>query len=101
VRRFENTQAYFEKGLLLVSEEGYDALVRRISALEEANPGWITPDPPTQRVGYGEIGGAISNQGKYRHSFPMLSLGNTYWDRLNRNLLFCKPFSIHAVQTLL
>ena len=74
----EYDQAYFEKSLSLVSDEEYDALVRRISALEEANPGWITPDSPTQRVGYGEIRGAISNQGKYRHSFPMLSLGNTY-----------------------
>jgi len=33
------------------SDAEYDALMRELVALEEANPGLVTPDSPTQRVG--------------------------------------------------
>jgi len=34
-----------------ISDAGYDALLRELAGLEEAHPGLVTPDSPTQRVG--------------------------------------------------
>src|SRR5688500_18015311 len=35
----------------VISDAGYDALMRRLREIEEAPPELITPDSPTQRVG--------------------------------------------------
>ena len=52
----------------------YDRLMRELHALEAANPGLITPDSPTQRVG-----GAPSREFReVRHAVPMLSLNNAF-----------------------
>ncbi len=52
----------------------YDLLFRELVDLEAANPGLITPDSPTQRVGAPVEGGFPS----VRHDVPMLSLGNVF-----------------------
>ena len=57
-----------------ISDGEYDALEQQLEALEEAHPELVTPDSPTQRVGYpvsGDFPQAV-------HSSPMLSLDNVY-----------------------
>src|SRR5919201_718670 len=55
-----------------VSDEEYDALFRRLQALEEAHPELRTPDSPTQRIG----AAPLEKFGTVRHRQPMLSLAN-------------------------
>ena len=55
-----------------ISDAEYDALMRQLQALEEANPDLFTPDSPTQRVG----GKPRDGFRKVPHSSPMLSLDN-------------------------
>jgi DNA ligase (NAD+) len=66
------------------SDADYDAIVRKLQALEEEHPELITPDSPTQRVG----GKPKEGFPKVAHSRPMLSLDNVTseeelrdWDR--------------------
>jgi len=55
-----------------ISDAEYDKLMRRLEALEQANPELATPDSPTQRVG-----AAPSERFRaVRHRTPMMSLGN-------------------------
>lgn len=57
-----------------ISDHDYDAILKRLKELEDANPHLITPDSPTQRVG-------AAPQSKFftlRHTVPMLSLSNCY-----------------------
>jgi DNA ligase (NAD+) len=58
----------------IISDAEYDALMRELRALEEANPQLIMPDSPTQRVG----APASEKFAKVRHPVPMLSLGNAF-----------------------
>ncbi len=53
-----------------LSDDQYDALMRRLVELETANPDLITPDSPTQRVG----APLESDFAKVSHVVPMLSL---------------------------
>ena len=55
-----------------ITDAEYDALMRRLQALEADNPELRTPDSPTQRVGGKPREGFV----KVRHSAPMLSLDN-------------------------
>ena len=55
-----------------VSDAEYDALMRRLRALEAEHPDLVTPDSPTQRVG----AMAAEHFVKVRHPQPMLSLAN-------------------------
>lgn len=65
---------YYVKNSPSVSDQEYDALLRRLKELETAHPEWITPDSPTQRVG-----GKVDERFKaVLHPVPMLSLDNTY-----------------------
>ncbi len=57
-----------------ISDAEFDKLMRQLKDLESENPGLITPDSPTQRVGGKPREGFI----KVAHSSPMLSLDNTY-----------------------
>src|SRR5579883_1893521 len=73
-----------------ISDAEYDALMRRLQALEAQHPELITPDSPTQRVGGKPREGFV----KVRHSSPMLSLDNALnetelrdFDRRVRELL--------------
>ncbi|CAA9525771.1 MAG: DNA ligase (NAD(+)) [uncultured Solirubrobacteraceae bacterium] len=55
-----------------IGDDDYDALLDELRAIEAANPGLVTPDSPTQRVG----GEPVSSLPKVRHEIPMLSLAN-------------------------
>jgi DNA ligase (NAD+) len=65
---------YYVKNSPTVSDQEYDALLRRLKELEAAHPEYITLDSPTQRVG-----GKVDERFKaVVHPAPMLSLDNTY-----------------------
>src|SRR5579885_566222 len=55
-----------------VSDAEYDALMRRLEALEREHPEIATPDSPTQRVG----AAPADKFGVVQHRRPMLSLSN-------------------------
>jgi len=55
-----------------VSDAEYDAMMRRLEALEREHPEVATPDSPTQRVG----AAPAEKFGVVQHSHPMLSLSN-------------------------
>lgn len=56
-----------------IPDADFDALMRKLEALEESAGAPIPPDSPTQRVGGGaELGARV------QHRSPMLSLNNTY-----------------------
>jgi DNA ligase (NAD+) len=57
-----------------VTDAEYDALMRELRALEEANPSLVTPESPTQRVGSTPQAGFA----EIAHPVPMLSLSNVY-----------------------
>ncbi len=57
-----------------ISDAEYDALFRRLQALEEAHPQSATQDSPTRRVG----GRPIDEFRAVVHPLPMLSLGNAF-----------------------
>ncbi len=57
-----------------ISDRQYDKLFAELKKLEEANPRFITPDAPTQRVSERPLEGFTN----VRHAVPMLSIDNTY-----------------------
>jgi len=57
-----------------IADAEYDRLERELLAIEEAYPRLRTPDSPSLRVG-GEPAAGFES---YRHSTPMLSLGNAF-----------------------
>ncbi|PKW25964.1 NAD-dependent DNA ligase LigA [Phycicoccus duodecadis] len=67
--------AYHVKDTPTVSDGDYDALMKRLNALEEAHPGLRTPDSPTQQVG----GAVFSTDFRaVDHLERMLSLDNAF-----------------------
>ncbi len=58
----------------VISDYEFDMLLEKLSALEKEFPELIQPDSPTQRVG----GTITSEFTSARHTYPMLSLSNTY-----------------------
>ena len=57
-----------------ISDAQYDQLYRRLEAMEQEHPGWVTPDSPTQKLG----GQALEKFEKVEHRLPLLSLGKAY-----------------------
>lgn len=57
-----------------ISDEEYDALMRKLRELEVLFPDFVTPDSPTQRVGEKPQEGFAS----FAHARPMLSLDNAF-----------------------
>ncbi|GAC1542997.1 MAG: NAD-dependent DNA ligase LigA [Vulcanimicrobiaceae bacterium] len=57
-----------------IDDAAYDALLQELVALEAEDPGLVTPDSPTQRVG----GAPASDFAPYPHAVPMLSLSNAF-----------------------
>ena len=79
-----HTERYYMLDDPEISDSEFDALVRELRALEEANPELRIPDSPTQRVG----GRASSAFAEVRHRVPMMSLDNAFsfdelvaWDK--------------------
>jgi len=63
---------YYQKDAPEISDAEYDALRRRLEALEAQFPELQTPDSPTQKVG----APPLETFAKVRHKIPMLSLNN-------------------------
>jgi len=61
---------YYVRDRPEISDEEYDRLFRELQELEEANPGLVTPDSPTQRVG-SQPSEAFDT---VDHTAPMMSL---------------------------
>ena len=70
----QHDHQYYVKNSQTISDQEYDALLRRLRELEAAHPDHVSPDSPTQRVG-----GKVDERFKaVMHPVPMLSLDNTY-----------------------
>jgi DNA ligase (NAD+) len=65
---------YYVEMAPTISDVEYDRLYHELRALEEAHPGWIDRDSPSQRV----APAPISAFPKVVRDVPMLSLDNTY-----------------------
>ena len=66
--------AYYVLDAPAVDDATYDAWMRELRGLEEAHPGLVTPDSPTQRVA-----GQVSDRfAPVRHPAPLLSLDNAF-----------------------
>ena len=65
---------YYVDGFTSLTDEEFDALMRKLEELEEQFPEYITPESPTQRVGSSLTGKAE----KFTHKVPMLSIKNAY-----------------------
>ncbi|MEI7774588.1 MAG: NAD-dependent DNA ligase LigA, partial [Verrucomicrobiota bacterium] len=70
-------QRYYLDASPIISDQAYDLLFRELRELEDAYPGLLTPDSPTQRVGGKPLEGFV----QVAHSVPMLSLDNLYADK--------------------
>ena len=73
-----------------ISDAALDSLKNELQKLEQANPEFITPDSPTQRVG----GAPLDKFEKFPHTFPMMSLFDAFneqdmrdWEKRNKNIL--------------
>ena len=69
-----NDHLYYVENSPKITDQEYDKLYRRLKDLEEAHPGLITPDSPTQWVG----GTPVKGFSTVKHIVPMMSLDNTY-----------------------
>ena len=72
IRRHE--RLYYVYDAPEISDADFDALMRRLQALEAEHPELITADSPTQRVG----GKPRAGLAKAAHSAPLQSLDNAY-----------------------
>jgi len=66
--------AYYSLDAPIMEDGVYDRLYRELEALEDSNPGLITPDSPTQRVGDRPAEQFVS----VRHRIPLYSLENAF-----------------------
>jgi DNA ligase (NAD+) len=70
----EHDYNYYILAQPVISDYDFDQLLNELIQLESANPQFITPDSPTQRVG-----SDLTKEFKpVEHKIPMLSLSNTY-----------------------
>lgn len=71
---WEHNKRYYVDNAPTISDEEFDALLKRLINIEKANPEWIHSNSPTQRVN------EIPSTGfkTVTHTVPMLSLANTY-----------------------
>ena len=74
-RILELRNAYYERDALLVSDEEYDRMMRRLEELERLFPELQSQDSPTQTVG-GRADSTLFDP--VRHAEPMLSLDNVF-----------------------
>ncbi|HYD18964.1 MAG TPA: NAD-dependent DNA ligase LigA [Patescibacteria group bacterium] len=65
---------YHQKDAPEISDAEYDAQKKQLRAIEAAFPELVTPDSPTQTVGYAPL----REFKKIRHAVPMLSLSNSF-----------------------
>lgn len=70
----EHNRRYYVENMPSISDFEFDAKMRELQELEDANPQYFDPLSPTQRVG-SDINKSF---GQVKHERPMMSLGNTY-----------------------
>ena len=70
----EHNHNYYVLDAPSIPDAEYDRLMRELSALEEANPEFQSPDSPSQKVG----GAALDKFEQVTHQVPMLSLDNAF-----------------------
>jgi len=70
----QHDRRYYVEMAPIISDAAYDTLYRELKDLEAANPDWIVPESPTQRV----APTPVSEFPKVVREHPMLSLDNTY-----------------------
>ncbi|RZF92794.1 NAD-dependent DNA ligase LigA [Pseudoalteromonas sp. N1230-9] len=70
----EHNHNYYVLDAPSIPDAEYDRLMRELSALEQANPEFQSPDSPTQKVG----GAALDKFEQVTHRVPMLSLDNAF-----------------------
>jgi DNA ligase (NAD+) len=70
----EHNNNYYILNQPSVSDFEFDLLLNELNSLEKKYPQFITPDSPTKRVG----SDLTTEFVQYNHTYPMLSLGNTY-----------------------
>ena len=68
------TYQYYTENQSDITDGEFDALMNELKELERENPGLVTPDSPTQRVG----GMAESSFEKVTHEVPMESLRDAF-----------------------
>lgn len=71
-----HNERYYQQDAPTVSDAAYDALQRRLEAIEARFPDLVTASSPTQTVGAAPARGFA----KVQHAVPMLSLGNAFSD---------------------
>ncbi len=69
-----HSRKYYTEDDPEISDFEYDALMRRLKALEAADPSLVTPDSPTQRVG----GAVLEGFESVTHETPMQSLNDIF-----------------------
>jgi DNA ligase (NAD+) len=70
----EHDRRYYAEDAPTISDADYDALRKRLTAIEQSFPELVTADSPSQKVGT-----AVSEKfEKVRHAVPMLSLDNGF-----------------------
>lgn len=77
-----NLEYYTQDNPSLLDSE-YDTFMKRLLAIEEMHPEFITENSPSQRVGYK----TLEEFEKYTHTVPMLSLGNIFSDEEIRSFI--------------
>ena len=70
----EHNHNYYVLDAPSIPDAEYDRLMRELSALEQANPEFQSPDSPTRKVG----GAALDKFEQVTHQVPMLSLDNAF-----------------------
>lgn len=70
----EHNYSYYVLDSPEVPDSEYDRLLRELGDIEKENPGLITPDSPTQRVG----ATPLDSFSEVKHEVPMLSLSNAF-----------------------
>ena len=70
----EHDRRYYVEAAPTISDLEYDRLAKQLRAIEEANPSWVVPWSPSQRVGHAPV----SEFSKVTRPVAMLSLDNSY-----------------------
>jgi DNA ligase (NAD+) len=70
----EHNSRYYVLNQPLISDFEYDILLNELDTLEKKFPEFISKNSPTRRVG----SDITKEFEQYQHTYPMLSLGNTY-----------------------
>ena len=68
-----HNELYYQNNAPEIADVEFDALLVKLKTLEDANPEFVTPDSPTQRVG-----GRAEGFKPFVHRVPLMSLDNSY-----------------------